>query len=100
MSPFLGAVSALKDIEAESQKGTPSLAINISTNIERVTLRAVRDTRPCRERFHSIMGVWTSYFFVLAANCGGAAYCFNKELDTHIVTPAYPQQEVIPSRSG
>src|SRR5665811_129323 len=86
---LFGAVITLKEIEAKSQTDNPALAINISTNIERVTSRALRDTRPFGERFHSKVGILLFYILVLTAIFFGAAYCFNKELDTQRLSPAH-----------
>jgi hypothetical protein len=96
---LIGAVAALKDIEAESQKQTPSLTINISTKIEQVTARILPDGRPFCERVHSKSGAWLFYILVLIAILGGATYSFQKELATQ-PPRAYSPQAFVPTCCG
>src|SRR5262249_9692244 len=83
---LIGAVVSLKEIEAESRKDNPSLAINTRPTIDRETSRPQRDTKRSGERWRIRLGVWLFYIFVLAAILGGAGYCYTKELASHIIT--------------
>jgi hypothetical protein len=81
---LIGAVIALRDIEAESQKAKPSLVIDLSTKIEQHVSRPFSDPRPFWQRFQSKIGVRAFYAIVLATILTGAYYCYQKELSTRV----------------
>jgi hypothetical protein len=74
-----GAVSALRDIEQKSTKPNPSLAIDLSTQIELHVAHPFLDKRPRWERFHAKIGVWLFYLIVLGALFAGLLVCFRHE---------------------
>jgi hypothetical protein len=83
---LIGAVVALRHIEAESRHQRPSLAINISTTIEEAVAHTLPDTRSFRQRFYSRRGITFFYSLVLITLLSGAAFCFF-ELSTHSRVP-------------
>ena len=72
---LIGAVIALRNIEKESRKPSPSLAIDLSTDIEKYVACPV-DTRPRWHRFQSKIGVRIFYLLVFAALLIGAWLCY------------------------
>jgi hypothetical protein len=74
-----GAVEALHDIEQESTKANPSLAIDLSTKIELHVAHPFLDKRPLWERFHSKIGVWLFYLIVFCALIAGSLVCYRHE---------------------
>ena len=64
---LIGAVIALHEIEAESKKSKPSLAITLSTGIEQYVAHPFSDTRSRYEKFQSKFGVRAFYLIVLLA---------------------------------
>ncbi|MEA2991838.1 MAG: hypothetical protein QOD40_758 [Alphaproteobacteria bacterium] len=93
---LIGAVSALKDLEAESTKPQPDLKIDFSTKIEQHVSRPFGDTRPLLERFQSRIGVRAFYFLVFAAICCGAAFCYCHELATRNSPAVAPCSFAVP----
>lgn len=79
---LIGAVIALRDIEAESKKSNPRLTITMSTQIERYVAHPFSDTRTFSERFQTKLGVRAFYLLVLLALIGGAVFCYCQELGT------------------
>lgn len=89
---LIGAVLALRRIEAESHKVDPSMVIDLSTQIEQHVSHPFSDTRPFWERFQSKIGVRAFYALVLAAILVGAWFCYWHELQTRSApAPACPQ---------
>ena len=78
---LIGAVYALRQIEQESRKQSPNLAINMSTTIEEFVARPV-DYRGRWQRFQSKLGVRIFYALVLLALILGAGFCYWHELQT------------------
>jgi hypothetical protein len=76
---LIGAVIALRDIEAESKKTYPNVAINLSTRIEEYVAHPFSDARPWRERFQAKLGVRAFYLIVLIALIAGMVFCYWQE---------------------
>ncbi len=77
---LIGAVIALRLVEAESKKKNPSIAINMSSQIEEYVAHPFSDTRTRREKFQTKLGVRAFYLLVLMALIVGASYCYWQEL--------------------
>ena|SRR5689334_8205966 len=78
---LIGAVIALREIEKESKKQTPSLVISMSTTIEKFVADP-KDDRPFWDRFRSKFGVYAFYALVLIALMLGTGFCYWHELQT------------------
>ena len=75
---LIGAVLALREIEAESKKEKPNLAINLSTKIEEYVAHP-KDPRPCWDHFQSKLGVRIFYVIVFITLLIGAWLCYRHE---------------------
>ena len=73
---LIGAVSALRAIERESREANPSLAIDLSTQIERHVAHPFLDERPWWEQFHAKIGIRLFYLIVLCALIAGWLVCY------------------------
>lgn len=75
---LIGAVIALREIENESQKENPNLAIGLSTKIEEYVAHPI-DTRTCWDRFQSKLGIRIFYALVFITLLIGAWLCYRHE---------------------
>jgi len=73
---LVGAVSALRAIEQESRKANPSLAIDLSTQIEHAVDYSILDKRSWWEQYQAQIGVRLFYLIVLCALFAGLLVCF------------------------
>lgn len=79
---LIGAVIALREIENESKKPSPNLAINMSTTIEDYVASPVDIARPFWHRVQLKVGVYVFYGLVFIALILGAYFCYCHELQT------------------
>jgi hypothetical protein len=83
---LIGAVIALREIEKESKKPNPDLAINMSTTIEEYVAHPVSAYRPFWHRVQLKIGVYVFYGLVFIALILGAGFCYWHELQTRSAT--------------
>jgi hypothetical protein len=76
---LIGAVIALREVEVESKKTNPSMAINMSTQIEQYVANPCSDNRPRWAKFQTKLGVRTFYLLVLIALISGVIFCYRQQ---------------------